>query len=525
MDQSGTKTESKVLALMEEAEKLAEERTEPKSYQPKGQCVRCRNKAMDGSRFCYDCATTATKHCSVCKKYPAGFLGNMRSPWCRLCAEKSNADGRALPKTNSKDVIAQIRDQKRTEAIQRGEICWKCGRGAPDPGHELCYGCEQKTKKRSVQRLGRMPESCMYGWCGEFARTLDSPLDAAYPVVLAVAAGYGVPNAGRLRSNLMVNVVGKKGTGKTRVIERTLEAWHAPSEQQVIRKYPGSEVGLIQLLGGKKAKDMEELDFVPKPYLLAQDEMRITFGKMNIQGSALPNAFNELFYRDSFGTASKQGHWTCVARLSVVGGLTCDGPDEFAEIYGESTAQGTHDRTLFALFPDDWEFDDLWEPTAEFEFRRSGAVEVPKEIYDTVKAWRRENPESRRRLGELALRVALVTASMNHDPQITPECLKCALELAEWQEMVRAEYKPSDTDDLDGRAEKAIIRALNQKEGWVEWRDLCTEFNLYRAAKSARRLNAAKKTLIWEQIIEEEFEKNDANKDTEERTGRVRLRS
>ena len=372
-----------------------------------------------------------------------------------------------------------------------------------------------------------MPESCMYGWCGEFARTLDSPLDAAYPVVLAVAAGYGVPCAGRLRPNLMVNVVGKKGTGKTRVIERTLEGWNAPSASQVIRRYPGSEIGLIQLLGGKKAKDMDEADFVPKPYLLAQDEMRITFSKMGIQGSALPNAFNELFYRDDFGTASKQGHWTCCARLSVVGGLTCTGPDEFAEIYGEATAQGTHDRTVFAPFPDNWEFDDLWEPNENdsFRFRRPGSVEVPREIYDTVKEWRKEDPASRRRLGELALRIALVTASMNHDQQVTPECLRRALEFCEWQELVRAQYKPSETDDLDGRAEQAIIRALEEHTSWVEWRDLCIEKNLYRSAKSAQRLNRAKKALIWENIVEEEYAHVLDGRDNEklERTGRVRL--
>jgi hypothetical protein len=492
---------------------------------PEGKCVRCRKQAQDGSRYCYDCAVNNMTPCKQCQKYPAGFLGNMRTPLCLSCVEKGNAELKTQPKANSKEVIAEIRDQKRAEAIKRGEICYRCGKGSPDPGHELCFGCEQKTAKRPAKkRLGRMPESCMYGWCGEFARTLDSPLDTAYPAVLAIAAGYGVPNAGRLRSNLFVNVIGKKGTGKTRVIERGLEAWQPPAQTQVVRRYPGSEVGLIQLLGGKKAKDMEEQDFVPKPYLLAQDEMRITFGKMNIQGSALPNAFNELLYRDDFGTASKQGHWTCVARMSVVGGLTCNGPDEFAEIYGESTAQGTHDRTLFAPFPDDWEFDDLWEPSAD-EFRRAGHVEVPREIYETVKAWRKENPESRRRLGELALRVALVTASLNHDKEITPECLRCALEFAEWQEQVREQYKPSETDDLDGRAEQAIIRALSEHEGWVDWRDLCTGKNLYRAAKSATRLNRVKKSLVWENIIEEEFEeKNENEYGGEKRTGRVRMK-
>jgi|HubBroStandDraft_6_1064221.scaffolds.fasta_scaffold00329_14 hypothetical protein len=516
-------------------------------------------------------ATTQTKLCKLCgKPMPAGKLYNKadahyecrqaarptlqcvecgtdtkftynlgsleKEPLCMPCFHKLPDDRRAEalsdigePKpqpTTSKQALEEIREKKRLEAIAKGELCYRCGKGVPDPGHDLCYGCEYQTQKRTprLTGLGEMAETAMYGWLGDFAKTLDSPMSAAYPTVLCIAAGYGVANVGRLRSNLYGNIIGRKNSGKTRVIERALESWHAPSDQQIVRRYPGSEVGLIQLLGGKKHKDMEENDFVPKPYLLAQDEMRITFNKMDIQGSSLPNMLNEMFYRDDFGTASKQGNWVCCARLSVIGGLTADGPDQFAEIYGAATTQGTHDRTIFGIMPDNWDFDDMWEPQADL-YRRAGTTELTKESYETVKQWRGENVE-RRRLGEIALRIAVITASLNHDATVTPECLAAALEFAEWQEKVRQWYAPSETDDLDGKAEQAIIRALGQETGWVEWRELCQKRNLHRAAKSAVRLNRVKKALIYEEVIEEEYEKDESGngKDSKERTGRVRLK-
>lgn len=484
-----------------------------------------------------------TYQCSKCgaeAKYLYTIDG-VRKPLCIPCfqampyAERVKAmtkpGEKPTPRTQAR---AEIRDQKKAEAIKRGEICYRCGRGCPDPGHELCYGCENATAKRKPisREVGRMPESCMYGWLGEFARKIDSPLDAAYPVLLGIAAGYGVPSYKRLRSNLFVNVIGTKGDGKSRVIRNAREAWPNPSEIKVIKKYPGSEVGLIQLLGGKKGNDMKADDYHPMPYLLIQDEMRVTFNKMDIKGSSLPNMLNELFYEDTFGTASKQGHWECCARLSLVGCLTCDGPDEFAEIYGAATAQGTYDRMLFAVFPSGWEFDDLWEPPTESPgnditdnlpiSRRPRPCEVPAWAYERIAEWRRKDFENRKRLGELALRVALVTASVNHDKEITEDCLRCALEFIEWQEAIRRFYAPAETDDLDGKAERAIIRALEEQTDWVEWRELCTRKNLYRSAKSSVRLNRVKKAMIYERVIEEEYElKNDGSNGG--RTGRVRL--
>ena len=146
-----------------------------------------------------------------------------------------------------------------------------------------------------------------------------------------------------------------------------MESWAPPSETQIATAYPGSEIGLVQILGGKKAKDMTAEDhIVHQPYLLVQDEMRLTFGKIAIQNSALPNALNEMFYKDSFETAAKQGRWACSAKLSILGCLTCANPDEFADIYGVDTATGLYGRTIFGIVPSGWDFRfATWEPPME----------------------------------------------------------------------------------------------------------------------------------------------------------------
>ncbi len=449
-------------------------------------------------------STPVTNLCRKCKKNPS----RPDAPYCNDCFKK------VTPKA------------KRRYLGMSKPQCEECGKNPVLGGEKLCYHCAHhgKTKLKKPTAL-EFPESCMYGWLGWFARQIDAPPSAAYPIVLGLGAGYGVPQHKRLRTNLFVNIVGVKGSGKTRVMDNAQEAWLAPPEIGVIKKYPGSEVGLIQLLGGKKAKDMRPEDYYPKPYLLVQDEMRITFNKMDIKGSSLPNMLNDMFYHDEFGTASKQGHWECCARLSLVGGLTCESANEFAEIFGAATTQGTYDRMIFGTMPGDWEFDDAWEPPKEADGteirRRAKTCAIPYEIYEAVNVWRRKDFENRKRLGELVLRVALITASMNHDSDVTPECLRCAIEFIEWQDKLRHHYAPSETDDLDGKAERAVLRALEKYEGWVSWRTLTTKHSLYKAAKSPTRLNRVKQSLVREFLIEEEYDENSEGK--RERTGRVRL--
>jgi len=491
-------------------------------------CFKCKTnpRRAETSDYCSECWEAREKErkarangkgekCKGCGTKPAGVPGNIASPYCQTCIGKHQT---LTPQ-------AQI-DAARKEMSAKGELCTRCKHACPELDEALCFKCKNHENKRKIKPgLKRMPEGCMYGWVGDFCRKLNCPLDAAYPTALAIGAGYGVPFTTTVRTNLYTTLIGSKGTGKSVTIKRILTAWSPPAEIQVIKKYPGSEIGLIQLLGGKKHKDMDEQDFVAKPYLLVQDEMRATLGKVNIQNSALPYMFNQLFYQNDYGTASKQGHYECAAKLSMVGGLTCEDADEFASVYGVETTTGMYDRQIFGVCPEEWDFNhEGWVPPTEADGeairRRPKAVVFPIERFNQIKAFREMDYKTRRRLAELAERIAVVTAAYNHDDEVSEECVARALEFVEWQESVRYKYRPSEMDSADGKCQQGIMRALERHESWVEWRLLCKKDNLYR--HGATVLNRVKAAMIRECMIEEEYEmKEDGTRGG--KTGSVRL--
>ena len=371
---------------------------------------------------------------------------------------------------------------------------------------------------KAPKKMYPMPEECMYGWIGDFCRTLGCPLQAAYPMALAFFAGNGIPyyrsGGEEVRTNLNVCAIGPKGWGKSRTYKRIKMSFVYSVPGQIIEKYPGSEIGLVELLGGKKAKDEDEADMLPKSFLLYQDELRSTFTKAGIENSALPFMINHLFSEDEYGTASKRGHYVCHPKLSIIGGLTCDQPGEFADVFGKATTNGTYDRFIFTETPA-WEFDDKWKPVHDdlINFRRPKGCRVPDVVFDMKRDWVAKNRESRTRLGEIALRIALVSASMNHDSEVSEECMEKALMFCEWQEASRYKYRPSDMDSVDGKCQEAVERALKLHPGkFVPWRKLCTKYHLYR--HGATVLGRVYKAMVAEGMMEE------TSKDSETKDGR-----
>ena len=122
---------------------------------------------------------------------------------------------------------------------------------------------------------------------------------------------------------------------------------------------------------------------------------------------------------------------------------------------------------------------------------------------------------------ELALRIALITASANQDRGVTREGMAAAIEFCEWQEAVRLKYRPSEADDRDGKCQEAVIRALEPwRDDFQSWRQLCLRNNLYR--HTAARLQRIYKAMVGEGMIEEErLIKEDGSEG--KKTGRVKL--
>ena len=60
--------------------------------------------------------------------------------------------------------------------------------------------------------------------------------------------------------------------------------------------------------------------------------------------------------------------------------------------------------------------------------------------------------------------MALITASLNHEDEVSEECMRRALVFMEWQQRIRDKYRPSEMDTPSGKCQQAIVRALEHYE-------------------------------------------------------------
>jgi hypothetical protein len=332
------------------------------------------------------------------------------------------------------------------------------------------------------RKLYVMPESCMYGWLADFARTLETPLGWSYPPAVTVFAARIDGDNRVIRPTLYTALIGAVHGGKSETINRAIESFVWLTDTVKVTT-PGSDRGLINIFGGrvdkKKAGEANAEPPKPKTHLLALDEFRDMLNKANINGSSLPATLCSLFYKNEAGAADKNGEHKCLVRLNILGGLKANDSEEFAEVFGAETTAGLYDRMIFGIAPSGWKRN-MWEP-AELLGRMPSGPRVTDEIYDQMSEWR-DAEKGRGRLAEIALRIGYITAAANHDKEITKKGMRCALEFAEWQEAIRENYKAGIGDAIDAQCTDAILSILEQIGGdkWVNFRDLARKRNWYR---------------------------------------------
>src|SRR5208282_5937161 len=107
---------------------------------------------------------------------------------------------------------------------------------------------------------------------------------------------------------------------------------------------------------------------------------------------------------------------------------------------GSNTVSGMADRFLFGLSAT---FVRYRPPQVKCEiFDNLKPVRIANWVWEAKDAWAERNPDSRRRLAEHSLRIALVAAAVNGDREITKGGFETALRLMEWQERIREIYRP-----------------------------------------------------------------------------------
>jgi hypothetical protein len=221
--------------------------------------------------------------------------------------------------------------------------------------------------------------------------------------------------------------------------------------------------------------------------------------KIAIQGAALPYVLCELFGKDNVGGVTKDDNDQVRLQLTILGALKCDDEIEFQNLFGLNTLDGLNRRFIFGVAPSDWEYEPytiMPEP-----MRMTYSVQVPMYCWDMVKEWKHKDKLKRHNLGELALRIALITSFMNQDISITTDAMTTALRFMEWQESIRDDYKAGEAETREAEVEQVIVTVLTKLgvDVYTNWTKLYKNKHLDR--KGCSLVNRVRDVMIREGMI------------------------
>jgi hypothetical protein len=407
------------------------------------------------------------------------------------------------------------------------------------------------AKAAQGQHILEMPESCAYGQAGTIARAIcGSSIGWSYLTVLSYAAGIGVRCSDpELATNLFVASIAPPESGKSRTQGRGKHLLPRVKEHMLLTD-PASHQGIAQDIlslspepaDTPKGKKPVPATTEPAPsvvYIL--DELNNTLDACNTPGSGrrLAGTLCTLFYQENAGSSDKKGRHVIHAKISICGNIPAKDAAGFRKSFGSATVSGLYSRFLFAPLPPKFDWNEQWHETAvpvrffddPMEDTYDDAsivpsmmlsfihpVRIPASIKDQMVAWRKtpspvqsiddEDSTPRGRLAELALRVAVISAAVNGDGEVTPECMAAALSLMEWQERVRKVYSPAEDDDKASQCWAEIEEKLTAMQEdrsdkyYFRWRDLERKFHWGR--KYASVLRNVKATMVDSDVLKYE---------------------
>lgn len=457
----------------------------------------------------------------VCVSAPVEHPDNPRSTYCAKCAVMNPSE--KLSRERSEKGLCILCGVNKQIGDGRGgsSFCWYCYKRREEVTKQFQEeAAAEAVKHEGIKKatLYELPESCMFGYLGEVARKLQAPLGFAYPAALTVYAGrWGAMRTRSIRTNLFTALIAAPHEGKGRTSKRAMKVIEAPEHARFYRTIGSSDAGIVEMLGGKKNDKIKHDERFGLPALAFEAEMQDAMNKMDVRGSSLPNKLNTLWEEDEVRHAVKKSDLVAYSQLSILGALTINEPADFTEMWGKNTVSGLYDRFLFGVAPKGWKWDDAWEEHEKVkpELHEPCTVRVDKEIFDMKEAWVSENRITRARLGELALRVAVITTAANGGPKgvvqpVTEECMRCALEFMDWQETIRAHYKPSRADSPGGKLSEIVaeeFQRIKDAEGnyaWASWRDLYRKNNWQR--KDGKAIAMQRDALVEAGVLEAEYD-------------------
>jgi hypothetical protein len=306
-----------------------------------------------------------------------------------------------------------------------------------------------------------MPDACMYGKMGEWARGMGVPLGVAYP---ALIGAYSVkPNLDemcRTRINTYVALMWEAGGGKNVTINRAMDVVGI-SAGEYQRVKPGGETQLAVVLGDKPAKKgSKEREPGKKKLLMVTTELGDVLRKTSMDNSTLASTLCDLWDENDYSKPLPGGGHTDVdCRLSWMGGIPANlkKPEKFLELFGGETNYGLYPRFIFGYCDKPWRYEEWDNPFKSMAINFPAEDEVEEMAFNTfactvvtsmeekaeamLDQWNPPVPDAGR-LRYNAKKVALLSASANSETTVTAECMRKALLFMEWQIDIRKQFKP-----------------------------------------------------------------------------------
>ncbi len=316
--------------------------------------------------------------------------------------------------------------------------------------------------------LTEIPVAAMYGKAYEIADQTLAAKGFAYVAVITTASLGLTSTCPNIRSTMYGGELGTVGSGKSVAIDRTKALFGLTEQDNRLLRTPYSDRGLAKICPGTEFKKR----------MICIDEGRVMMAKGNIENSSLIPLLCSLWSHNVEGGADKHGLEEVNVELSILMNIKVRGPEEFPEVFTHSTAHGFWDRCIFGVLgTEKWDFKE-WEfdPAQDVCLPDITQPVVSAAVYEAAREWQAGIVE-RKRLREIVLRIAYITASLNGDMALTKEALEAAMCFCEWQESIRREYQPAQGADDYQVAYNAIEEAFRKRDWHANWRELSRKNN------------------------------------------------
>ena len=328
--------------------------------------------------------------------------------------------------------------------------------------------------KLAVVSIADMSDEVLDGRLGEICqrRMARFPIAYGWPALVTVAGALvGRTNGSPLRTNLFCGLVGPVDSGKSQAVDCSIGALglEKPRLQNVMS---GSAEGLLAKLS----------DADGNARLVSPDELGHLLSKSHIENASFPFVLNRAYYQTNFEQTSARGkviQFNC--SLSFIGGVV---DSDFGHLFDFATVGGLHDRFIFGLCPDAFEF--VYRPVEgapELFDTPSVAVAVDQEVWEAKDEWVRSIPNLSGRCAEHALRIAGICAAFDGRKTLRVSDLGPARVFAEHQARVRRILRPNPGENPDAKCAFAIMAALERQapDGqWVNRRGLYRQIHAER---------------------------------------------